>query len=446
MFAPYSRMRSKLVISLLFIATISYGNKFVMIQGETVFIKATDIKHVFSGNARVIKVKAVKSKLLSVTAIGPGESSLNLSSSNKEIRHHFTVLSKKIDETYRILKTKLKTMSGIKIFTGRGKIHLSGNVNSLDNFNELVEVTNKKSFISSSINITPRAVKIEAQNILRILKKIELTDSILKYLERLNKILIYIKVKNKKEEKTVKEVLSPFKNIIIPNIAVEPASRKSVTLLVKFVELKYGNENEYGIKWSNSFEIIPYSKKINALIKAHERTGYAKTIASPRLVCASGKKATFLAGGQIPLKIINSQNSSHVEWKKYGIELEFSPVLIKNDMINLNILISVSDLDYSNALENIPAISSRKVGTSLSIRNGKTFFISGLIKNNKGKNVEQIPFLSSLPILGELFKSHSFLNDKSELVILITPTVNLNNQDNLQLKIKSFEELMEKNR
>jgi len=417
-----------------------FAGTFTLMQGEVKILPAGKITKIISGNKKVISVKEVsgKDKKISVTAKGPGESTLFMIGPGQKTAHRFIVLSKKIDETYRMLLARISKIPGANVVCSRNKIFLSGTVYSLSDFNKIKKISDGKSSVINEIKISPDAVKIEAQEIMKLLSKIGYRDSVLKYVEPSNKILISIDVREKKDIDTLKKILSPFDPITILKWAIKPAKEKVVSLEVKFVEFKEGHDITAGFKWGNAINILPAAGDITAMLEAHSRSGKARIIASPRLVCTDGKKADFLAGGQIPIRI-STRKYSHVEWKNYGISLKFSPVIIENDTIDLNITIRVSDLDYANSVDNVPAITERKVETRINIKNGKTFFISGLVKNSSGKNVEKIPLLGSIPILGELFKSRNFLDDRSDLIVLITPVIGDTYLPDLDLKIKKFD-------
>lgn len=410
-----------------------------MSQGEHKILEARNISKIISGNKKVIKVQNLKNrkKQISITAKGPGTSSLTLIGQSPPITHKFIVLSKKIDELYKFLIRKIFKIPGVQITSDRNKIFLSGTVYSLEDLNSLHHTTKDRKSIINEVNISLEAVKIEAQNILELLKKLGYKMLSLKLMEASRKILLRISLPDKNALKNIKKLLEPYELILIIKPIFNPLPKSIVSLEVQFVEFKEGFEETLGFKWENSFHVLPLSIKLASFIKAHARSGKTRILATPKLVCASGEKANFLAGGQIPLKII-SEKGSHIEWKNYGIKLNFAPKILDEQMIDLKITVNVSDLDYANSIENIPAVSTRKVTTQISIKDGKPFFISGLVKNSQGKNIEKLPILGSIPILGELFKSRSFLEDRSELIVLITPRIADTTVPNLKVKIKKF--------
>ncbi len=169
------------------------------------------------------------------------------------------------------------------------------------------------------------------------------------------------------------------------------------------------------------------SFKLNLLFK----TGAARILAEPKLVCSSGSKAEMKVGGEIPIPLI-TQNSSTVEWKQFGIMLELQPLANSRGNITLNLKAEVSDIDWSLAVQGIPGFRNRKVATTVNMQEGSTLIISGLYKNNRSKNISRFPLLGHIPILGELFKSREYQEERSSLAIMVTPTIV--HADQIQMK------------
>lgn len=162
---------------------------------------------------------------------------------------------------------------------------------------------------------------------------------------------------------------------------------------------------------------------ITSMLHLYEGTGDAVSLAEPRLSARSGGKAEFLAGGEIPMPVTSAQGQTNVQFKKYGIILNIQPVVDEHDNILAHIETEISTIDKSVSVGDIPGLKSRKTYTDISMRAGQTLVISGLLQelaNNSHKNVK---WLADLPILGPLFSSKNFTNNRSELVIFVTPTI-----------------------
>ena len=165
------------------------------------------------------------------------------------------------------------------------------------------------------------------------------------------------------------------------------------------------------------------STEIISLINFAVNRGDALILAEPRLAAHSGGEAEFLSGGEVPLPSTNTTGQSNVEFKKFGISLLIKPFADTQGNITGNIETEVSTVDPSLAVSGIPGFRSRKTVSDISMRDGETMVLSGLINQELGKDVSSLAWLGDLPVLGPLFRSNNFRNNKSELVIFVTPNV-----------------------
>jgi len=170
---------------------------------------------------------------------------------------------------------------------------------------------------------------------------------------------------------------------------------------------------------------------LDVLIDALESKGVAKTLAEPTLVAMSGDTANFLAGGEFPVPVAIEDGDGttggrlSVEFKQFGVSLAFTPTVLDDGVINLVISPEVSDLDPTASVSSgglsIPGLRVRRANTTIELRDGESFTIAGLLKNEYRNDIRQFPLLGDLPIVGALFRSTGFQNDETELVIVVTP-------------------------
>jgi pilus assembly protein CpaC len=167
-------------------------------------------------------------------------------------------------------------------------------------------------------------------------------------------------------------------------------------------------------------------------IKALINSSILQILAQPNLMTETGKQASFLAGGEFPFPVIQggaagSVPTVTVQFKQFGVMLHFTPTLTADGKIDLKVEPEVSTLDYTNALQLqgflIPAISTRQVKSEMLLKDGQTFAIAGLLDNRVTKVMDNIPWLSSVPILGKLFRSWQVQKSHSELLVLVTPHI-----------------------
>ena len=160
-------------------------------------------------------------------------------------------------------------------------------------------------------------------------------------------------------------------------------------------------------------------------IDALQEDGLIKVLAEPNLVTLSGQIATFLAGGEFPVPVPQDNNNVTIEYKKFGVMLDFLPVVLSKDKISIKVMPTVSDIDYTTAvrLEGyvVPGLRVRQASTTVELGDGQSFAIAGLLRENVRTLVSKYPLLGDIPILGVLFQSKAFQKEETELVIIVTP-------------------------
>lgn len=177
---------------------------------------------------------------------------------------------------------------------------------------------------------------------------------------------------------------------------------------------------------SSNFNIGFGGGRVSAMINALESSGFAYTLARPSLVAMSGQSATFLAGGEVPIPVPSAGSDTiTIEYKEFGIRLTLTPTVIDHNRIALKVAPEVSELDYVNAIQiqgiQVPALTVRRTDTSVSLADGESFVISGLISSNNRSTISKFPGLGDLPIIGALFKDSEIKAEEKELLMIVTP-------------------------
>jgi pilus assembly protein CpaC len=173
-------------------------------------------------------------------------------------------------------------------------------------------------------------------------------------------------------------------------------------------------------------------------MRAMESAGVIKTLAEPNLTAISGESATFIAGGEFPIPAgytcqpVTSAGSVQqcqlsVAYKKFGISLNFTPVVLSEGRISLRVMTEVSEISAQNSVNlsgvTIPSIQTRRAETTLEVPSGGSMAMAGLIQNQTKQAVNGLPGLDQLPVLGQLFRSQDFVNNETELMVIVTPYV-----------------------
>jgi pilus assembly protein CpaC len=170
--------------------------------------------------------------------------------------------------------------------------------------------------------------------------------------------------------------------------------------------------------------LLDFKRDLGVLIRALKTSGFFQSLAEPNLIAYNGQEASFLAGGEIPVPLVNPLGQVSVQYKEFGVRLNFTPT-IAGDVIRLNVRPEVSALDFANGITlagfQIPALSTRRAETTVELRDGQSFAIAGLL-DNTGQDVRtRIPLLGDIPIIGRFFRSKAERMERTELLVLITP-------------------------
>lgn len=183
------------------------------------------------------------------------------------------------------------------------------------------------------------------------------------------------------------------------------------------------------LTFSDFLNLFVFNTKYNVggLLKALQTRGFLQSLAEPNLIAYNGKEASFLAGGEIPVPVVQGggvAGAVTILYKEFGVRLNFTPT-IAGDVIRLHVKPEVSALDFANGVTvngfRVPALTTRRAETEIELRDGQSFAIAGLMNNISQTDRNAIPVLSSVPVLGNLFKSKAARQSRTELMVLITP-------------------------
>ena len=169
------------------------------------------------------------------------------------------------------------------------------------------------------------------------------------------------------------------------------------------------------------------SVNVSGLIDALQNEGLITVLAEPNLTTISGEPANFLAGGEFPIPVSQGNQEISIEFKRFGVSLAFTPTVLDANRLSIKVAPEVSELSNAGAVTinsiTVPGLSVRRADTTVELASGQSFAIAGLLQNNASNNVQQLPALGDLPVLGALFRSTQFQRNESELVIIITPYI-----------------------
>lgn len=227
-----------------------------------------------------------------------------------------------------------------------------------------------------------------------------------------------------------------------------------VNIRVRFAEVSRSELLRYGVNWNALFNNGTFSfglltggslaaeaasgasnvvsaglasgnVNIDAMLEALQSNGILEILAEPNITAMTGQTASFLAGGEVAVPVPVNSDLVGIEYKQYGVSLLFSPTVLPNDRIALQVRPEVSSLMGSSTVSvggyQVPSFRVRRADTRVEVGSGQTFAIAGLFQRESSQDVEKVPMLGDMPILGNLFRSKRFQRNETELVILITP-------------------------
>ncbi len=200
-----------------------------------------------------------------------------------------------------------------------------------------------------------------------------------------------------------------------------------VTVPDPLVQNIFAQEGVTGmIKW------VGNKQSVQVAVHALEQKGIIRLLANPRLVCLSNEDASFLVGGEIPVPVPTQATAGNgltvaIEWKEFGVKLDFRPVIVDSNLVRLKITPEVSSLDYSNAVTfagwDIPAIRTRRASGTVELNSKQSVVLGGLTSNEVLSTVSKVPILGHIPILGALFTKTVKTSAENELLIVVTPRI-----------------------
>ena len=431
----------------------SEGGTFSLGVGQQKVIQVSNVARVAIGDPDVADVKQVGGgNELLITGVGEGRTSLLVWQANdRRISYAIVVRKQDPKEVVSEVRALLGDREGIQIRVVGDRVYLDGETITTDDYERVQQVTTLYPSVKSFVRPSGNAKRLAAESLNRAFQKAGLkgvqanvVGSTL-FLEGWAESAEDIK----KADMVTRAVGEKAENLLTVG------TRRMVMVEVEFVEVSYGDNKLVGIKpplhfvsTEGSGALVNIRQPIPGLdgggtarvgefaaglagttdfsIGARFDYGFVRVLSQPKLVCASGEKAEFVAGGEVPLLLV-TQNQFAVEWKKFGIVLNITPTADKQGNIGTEVYAEVSDLDRSLSIRangfEVPGFRLRDVKTNVTVKDGETIILSGLFNYNEDKEVSKVPLFGHIPILGELFKSRNFIDKKTELAIYITPRI-----------------------
>ena len=424
-------------------ATIHLG------AGQQKTLALHDVQRVAIGDPDVADVKQLGAgNELLITGVGEGRTSL-LVWQRTGRRLSYAVVVRKQDprEVASEIRALIGDREGIRIRLVGDRVYLDGETLTADDQDRVQQVAAMYPQVRSFVRPSPASRRLVADAINRALQRAGLEG--VEATVAGGTVLLEGRVESK-EDLAKADLVVKSMGEKAENLATVGAARM-VLVEVEFVEVAADHDKLVGLKPplqiassagsgavyqivrplpgdSGTQPVHSVSGTVSATaelsVGARFDDGYQRILSQPRLLCASGERAEFTAGGEIPL-LVATQNQFAVEFKKFGIVLQVTPTADRSGNIATEIYAAVSDVDRALSVRangfDVPGLRLREVRTNVSVKDGETIVLSGLYNSDEAKEVSKVPLLGSIPILGELFKSRHFVERKTHLAIYVTP-------------------------
>jgi pilus assembly protein CpaC len=423
------------------------GGNIALGVGTQKVMNIPGIQRIAVGDASIADVKTIGNNQVLIIGAGEGKTTLLIwKSSGQRVSYTVSVRKQDPNEVISEIKKLLGEIEGVTVRMVGDRIYLDGQAYTSQDAERIEQVVGLYPNVKSFVKIAPNAKKLVAQNLNASFQKAGLKNVQANVVGAT--IFLEGSVESQqdlqKAELITKALGEKVENLLVVGI------KRMILSEVQFVEIRRDSKDRYGIKYPTDIsgtataavivtkDLFPGTFGEGGLrangagtssfaVGFQNNDGYGRLLAQPKLVCASGEKAEFTAGGEVPIPLITN-NQFTIEYKPYGVILKLRPTADRNGNIQTEIEAEVSELDQSVAVSvggstSVPGFRTRKVKTNVTVRHGETIVLSGVFTHDEQKSVSKIPGLGHIPIIGELFKNRAFDSTKRELVIFVTPRI-----------------------
>ena len=433
--------------------------------GSSRVVQVAGLSKIAVGDPAVAGVRAVGGNQVLVIGQQEGRTTLMIWKSNGQ-RISYTVVVRKVDpnEVVNEIKRLLGDREGITVRIVGDHIYLDGNAYTQEDYDRVQSIIEIYPNVRSFVRISPNAKRLVANNLNAQFQKAGMKNVVARVVG--STIFLEGSVESdgdlKRADLITKALGEKVENLLTIGI------KKMIMADVQFVEIRRNVNDTAGIKWPFDVQgpftvnagllgeigigapiqgtwnlgLGPLQSGASLALLFHE--GYARMLAQPKLVCASGEKAEFLAGGEIPIVYV-TQFSAVVDFKEYGVILKLQPTADGQGNIQMKLEGEVSEIDNTIAVtegtsQGIPGFRIRRFRTEVAVKHGEAIVLSGIFQHNDEKDVDKVPPFAFIPILGELFKNHTFTEDKRELLIWVKPYIVTPDSDRVVRMIRDMEQ------
>ena len=384
------------------------SNDLSVVVGRSVLLDcAQPIERVSVGLGAFAEATAISRNEILINGKAPGETSLILweKGGNREffnvtVRASLSGFNDQLDTMRRQLRKELPGQD-LKVSSDNGAIFLSGTAKDLTSSDRAVQIASVAGKVVNLLNVEVPAAQPQ------ILLKV-----------------IFASVDRSMSNQLGINIFSTGLGNTVGGVTTGQFSPPGLSLPSGTTSAAATLSNEL-----NLFAFFP-GLNLGATIQALEGKGLVQVLAEPNVLAENGKQGSFLAGGEYPYPVVQGTStgtSVTIQFKEYGIRLNFIPTITPRGTIHLQVSPEVSSLDFTNGVQvsgfQVPAIAIRKVKTEIELSEGQSFAIGGLLDNRETETFQKIPFIGNIPILGKFFQSISKTKTNTELIVIVTPEI-----------------------
>ena len=380
------------------------ANDLSVVVGKSVLLDCTNpVERVAVGLGGIAEAMAVSPDEILVNGKAPGETSLiiwekggNREFFNVTVRASISATNDHLDAVRHELSRELAGQS-VKVSGENGAVFLSGTVNDLTSSDRAVQIASVAGKVVNLLQV--QVPKAESQILLKV---------------------VFASVDRSKSKQLGLNLFSTGYGNVDGSVGTGQFNPPTVV-------------PGGGVSLSNDLNLFAFLPGMNlgGTLQALETKGLVEVLAEPNVLAENGKQGSFLAGGEYPFPVAQASGNGGVvvtiQFKEYGVRLNFIPTITPRGTIRLQVSPEVSSLDFTNAVQvsgfEVPAISVRRVKTEIELDRGQSFAIGGLLDNREQETLEKVPFIGDVPILGKFFHSINRTKSNTELIVIVTPVV-----------------------
>jgi pilus assembly protein CpaC len=367
------------------------GNDILMFVGEVKSIPVDKVQRIAVGNGKLFTTSVLNNKELLLIAEAVGDSSLVIwSEGNRKSTYTVRISARDAGDAHRRISAMLSDLPGVKVDSVGTNVVISGAASKED-----------MPRIAAAAKMYPQAAMLVREE------------------ENSMKKMVYMKVQIIEMKKSLAENIG----LQWPGSAAGPMLGFGGNFGSQVPQTQGTLKGVLPMPNNGLQTYLGISSLINTTINLAKDNGDAFTLAEPELSARSGGEAKFLAGGQVPLPSQSALGGGSVEFKDYGIRLQIKPVADDQGNVIASIKTEVSSIDPSVSVQGIPGFLTRQSETEVNVKNGQTIVMSGLVSKDMSNDSTRIPGIGDVPVLGRLFRSDNFKSGRTDLIILVTPTI-----------------------